>query len=178
MLRPFFVIILFSILSISFVACKPKESTIDDTEHINLVRLTISDSFNKRYFFCENDKISTDTIVLREGLLKSAELKAYSIIEDDTTDVTLEILKEYEQHIILWRSKPAYGGGSLIFSGGNIDTTRKPLNNIGFVTTGTQGSGAIHLYVQHRPKNKLGTTPEQTGGITEFQCIFPVVIKK
>lgn len=121
--------------------------------------------------------ITIDTIALAPNTTYDVTMEVLNEKEDPTEDITEEILEENEEHLFLFISSPATGGGSINAADGSKDDGGKPFNQTVKFTTGNTGSGSLTVYLMHQPTDKTGTTPAASGGETDIEAEFPVRIE-
>lgn len=174
--------------SIFFMACKQKDTPIpEEQELITTLKLNVTGNggFSKVFVYkIENGFGSTTQGTVHIDTLKLAPSTTYDVVvtlynekADPIEDITAEVLDECDVHLFLYNSTPASGNGSISTSNGNLDNNGKPFNQTVNLTTGGAGTGQLQVNLMHQPTNKMGTTPATSGGETDVEAIFPVVIE-
>lgn len=185
--RFFKTIILIATLSIIFTACNKKDVPIpDEQELITTMKLSVTDggSFSKTFIYkIENGFGSTtqgtvqiDTIALAANTTYSVTAELFNEKADPIENTTDEILQEQDEHLFLYQSTPASGAGSIAFSKGSKDHNGLPFNQTITFTTGNAGAGRLQIDLMHQPTNKNGITPDVSGGETDAEAVYPVVV--
>jgi len=174
-------------LTTMFGACGKKEDPIPvEQELITTLRLTVSDSMGISSVFdyrVENGfgngggTVEIDTLKLQPNQSYTMSVQVLNEQEDPVEDITQEVISESEDHLFLFISNPATGTGSVTTSNGSLDSLGRPFNQTVTVATGGAGSGTFTVYLMHDPTDKTGTTPATSGGETDVEAVFPVVIQ-
>lgn len=177
-----------TILTLAFAACKKDNAPVpDEQELITTVKLTVTSgsTFNKEFIYkVENGFtsgtpgiIQIDTVALPAGQTYNAALTVMNEKADPVEDITEEILEKDQEHLFLFLSEPSTGAGSLIVSDGSKDRDGKPFNQTFKISAAAAGTGKFTIYLMHDPVNKAGTTPALSGGETDAQVTFPVLLQ-
>lgn len=179
-----------TILTLSFAACKKDDKTIAppvEQEIITTVKLSVTDSAGVEKVFVykiENGfgnttqgTIQIDTIKLAANTTYQAAVTLYNEKADPEEDITEEVNEENTEHLFLYASNPATGAGSITTGNGNTDNDGMPFNRIITLTTGATGTGALTINLMHEPTNKNGATPETSGGETDVEATYPVILQ-
>ncbi len=174
----------------SFTACKKDPVTgpvVTEEELITTIKLTVTDSNNVSKSFVykiENGFGSTtqgsiriDTIKLAPSYTYTYTLDVLNESEDPAEDVTSEVISEKDEHLFFLASNPATGAGALNQSDGNVDNGGHPFNQSGKLTTGLSGSGTFTVTLLHQPTDKHGNSTAATGGETDAEAIYPVMLQ-
>ncbi len=179
--------VLIATIAASFSACKKDDPPRPvEQELITTLRLMVNDngsiqSFDYRvengFNNSSQGSIHIDTIVLAPHTSYTVDTRVLNEKENPMEDITLEVIDEKDDHLFLYRSNPASGAGSIVSTGGDVDGNGDPFNQTISFTTGAPGSGTLTVYLIHEPTDKAGLTPEQTGGETDVQAVFPVKIQ-
>lgn len=180
--------LLFVVSIASFSACNKKEQPKpDEQELITTMKLRITDGsgFSQTFTYkVENGFGSTtagtvqiDTIKLAPGKIYTVTSELYNDKAAPAANLTSEVLDENEAHLFLFQSTPGSGAGSVSFSNGSKDNNGKPFNQVITFTTGAAGSGAIQVNLMHAPTDKNGATPSASGGETDVEAVYPLIIK-
>ena len=179
-----------AVFTISFTACKKDEVTepvVVEEELITTLKINVTDSNNNSQSFVykiENGFGSTtqgtiviDTVKLMPDYIYSYTLEVLNESEDPAEDVTEEVLSERDEHLFFLSSNPSTGMGSVVMSEGSKDSQNLPFNQSGKLTTGSAGSGYLTITLLHAPTDKNGNSTAATGGETDAEAIFPVVLQ-
>lgn len=174
----------------SFTSCKKDPVTnpsVTEEELITTLKLTVTDSNNVSTSFVykiENGFGSTtqgtiqiDTIKLAPNYMYSYALTVLNESESPVIDITEEVLEEKDEHLFFLTSNPASGAGSIGQSDGNVDNGGHPFNQEGKLTTGSSGSGTFTITLLHEPTDKHGTSTAATGGETDAEAVYPVLLQ-
>ena len=176
-------------MAMTFTACKKKEVKTPDVEEQELIttmKLMVTDLSGTQTFIykIENGFGSTtqgtvqiDTIKLSPGATYSYNLEILNESEVPAENITSEVIAEKNEHLFLLTSDPASGNGSIAVSNGNKDNNNLPFNLSGTLTAGTAGNGTFTVSLIHAPTNKNGATTAETGGETDAEAVFPVLIQ-
>lgn len=177
-------------LATSFTACKKDpvtEPVVTEEELITTVRLIVTDSNNVSTTFVykvDNGFGSTtqgtiviDTVKLAPGYTYNYTLQVLNESEVPAEDITEEVIEEKDEHLFFLASNPATGAGSVMMSDGNKDNQNLPLNQAGKLTTSVAGSGTLTVTLLHEPTDKNGNSTAATGGSTDAEAVFPVLIQ-
>ncbi len=178
----------FVMITLIFAACKKDNAPVpDEQELITTVKLAVSNGtgFSKVFVYkVENGftsgtpgTIQIDTVALPAGQTYNAEITVWNEKADPVEDITQEILEKDQEHLFLFLSEPATGAGSLIVSDGSKDRDGKPFNQTFKISAAAAGAGKFTIYLMHDPVSKSGTTPALSGGETDAQVTFPVVLQ-
>jgi hypothetical protein len=168
-------------------SCKPgDEPNPEEGELITsvYVRLTATNGFDSTFIYkVQNGFGSTNPGLIRADTLALPEASNFDVslvvLNENKTpheDVTGEINTEKNKHVFLYNSEPVSGPGSVAFSDGSRDDNNNAYNLTGRLTTGAAGTGRLRIFLVHEPLNKTGTTPQATGGETEVEAVFPVML--
>lgn len=176
-----------SAIAISIDACKePEPAEPAEQELITTMKLIVTDGSSSQTFTykVENGLGSTtggstqiDTIKLAPNKTYSVTTELYNEKENPAENITLEVIEERNDHLLLYNSTPASGAGSISFTNGSKDKDGNPFNQTISFTTGDAGSGSLQVNLMHEPTNKAGTTPAASGGETDAEVIYPVRIQ-
>ncbi len=169
-------------------ACKKKDPPKpEEQELITTMKLTITNggTFTQTFIYkVENGFGSTTAGSLQIDTVKLAASKTYTVTTEMFNDkaspaenITGEILDERDEHLFLYSSNPGTGTGSITFSNGSKDVSGAPFNQVITFATGAPGSGTLTVNLMHEPTNKNGTTPASSGGETDAEAVYPVVIQ-
>lgn len=157
-----------------------------EQELITTVRLNVTDSFgfNQLFSYKVTNGFGTgtgtktiDTVRLASGKTYDVSLSVLNEQKNPTEDVTLELIAERNEHLFLFGSNPATGGGAIEFKDGSKDGNNQPFNQTLRFTTGAAGVGKLTVTLKHAPTNKQAATPDAAGGETDAEAIFPVVLQ-
>ncbi len=156
---------------------KQKDPPIpSEPELISTVRLIFSSDSQKTiaydYRVLDGEK-QVDTIHLAENQTYHLEIRFLHEYGTEAEDLTQEILDEAEEHLVILQSIPYE---FIQWESGNQDPNGKPLNQEVSVRTGDAGEGSLRILLMHRPTNKFGTDPSDSGGETDADALFPMVI--
>lgn len=174
---------------ILFSACKKNDPpTPDEQELITTLKLNVTGSggFSKTFVYkIENGFGSTTQGTVQIDTVQLAANTSYHVAatllnekaDAGEQDVTEEVLTEQDEHLFLYNSTPASGAGSVSTSGGSMDHNGLPFNQTIDFTTGAAGTGTLQVNLMHQPTNKMGTTPATSGGETDVEAIFPVILQ-
>ncbi len=177
--------------AISFTACKKDKVTTPEPveqELITTVRLKVTklDDMSIKTFTYKVENgfgstrqgtVTIDSVKLAANKEYSVEVELLNEKETPAEDVTKEVKEESNEHLFVYQSSPTTGNGSIGFGMGNKDGNGNPFNQtIRFLTAGA-GKGAITVTLKHEPTNKAATTPDATGGETDVEATFPVVLQ-
>jgi hypothetical protein len=171
-----------------FADCKkPKEPVVVEEELITTLKVTVTDSNNIAQSFvykvqngfgsATQGTVQVDTIKLQDGYTYGYTVQVLNESVTPVEDVTEEVLAEKDAHLFLIVSDPQSGAGSISLSDGSKDAQNLPFNQSGKFTTGASGSGKLTIALLHEPTNKNGATTAETGGETDAEAIFPVLIQ-
>jgi len=182
------IIVTLIVITLAFPACKKKDAPKpEEQELITTMKLTITDggTFNQTFTYkVENGFGSTAAGSVQIDTVRLAAVTTYTVTAELFNDkaspaenVTAEILDEQDEHLFLYSSNPFAGAGSITFSNGSKDVNNAPFNQVITFTTGITGSGTLTVDLMHAPTNKNGNTPASSGGETDAEGIFPVIIQ-
>lgn len=182
------IVVLLALIATMFAACKkPDDPIVVEEELITTVKLNVTDSNNVTKTFIykvENGFGSTtqgnvqiDTIMLQPGYLYSYSIEVLNESENPAEDITEEILEERDEHLFLFSSSPATGAGALMQNDGSKDNNNLPFNQTGKLQTGGAGHGMLTINLMHAPTDKNGTTPDASGGETDAQVTYHVMLQ-
>ncbi|NDC40118.1 MAG: hypothetical protein EBZ77_00950 [Chitinophagia bacterium] len=171
-----------------FAACKKKDDAQPvEQELITTLKFALTDTAGHTDTFVyriENGFGSTSQGTVRIDTVKLRPLAHYAsaclLLNEKATpaeNTTEEILTERNVHLFLYQSTPATGAGSVSFTGGSRDFNNLPFNQTGTIVAGAAGSGTLVINLMHEPTDKNGTTPATSGGETDAEVQFPVVIQ-
>lgn len=177
--------------AIFFTACEKDDPVtnpvVTEEELITTLKLTVTDSNNISSSFVykiENGfgsttqgSIQIDTIKLEPNYVYSYSLAVLNESEDPAENITTEVISEKDEHLFFLASSPATGAGSIEQSDGNTDNGGHPFRQSGKLTTGAAGSGTLTITLLHEPTDKHGTSTAATGGETDAEAIFPVLLQ-
>jgi len=174
--------------ALALSACKKDDpATPVEQELITTLRLRVTgvDGLLKTFNYkIENGFGSGSQGTIQIDTIKLAPNSTYTVIaqvlnekEDPAEDVTTEVISEKEEHLFLYNSNPATGAGSLTTSNGSKDANNLPFNQTITFTTGAAGTGALTVHLNHEPTDKNGTTPQTSGGETDVEAMFPVLLQ-
>lgn len=121
--------------------------------------------------------VSVDTLILGPNKSYDAEVWVLNEKENPAEDITEEVLAENEEHLFVFESNPATGGGSVAMSDGSKDAAGNPFNQKLKLTGAGAGEGNLTITLKHLPTNKAATTASAAGGETDAEAIFPVRIQ-
>ena len=175
-------------LSATFTACKKKEQPKpEEQELITTLKLTISDgvAFSQAFVYkVENGfggitggSVQVDTLKLAPGKAYTVTAELFNEKATPAENITQEVSDERNAHLFLYQSDPVAGAGSIAFSGGSKDFAGLPFNQVITFTTGAAGSGSLQVNLMHEPSDKNGATPVASGGETDVEAIFPVMLQ-
>lgn len=182
-----------SIIAISsiviFASCNKKSAPIpDEQELITTVSIqvgqplsslmqTFSYKVENGFSSGTSGSIKIDSIKLKPNTVYDATLVVLNEKANPIENITTEIIEKDIEHLFLFASTPATGNGSLVVSDGNKDKNGAPFNQTFKLTTGPSGTGKFKIQLMHQPTNKNATTPETSGGETDLEATFPVVLQ-
>jgi len=181
-------VMLTATIATTFSACKKDDPpTPVEQELITTLRLDVSgeNGFSKSFSYkIENGFggglggiIQIDTLRLAPELTYQVSARVLNEKENPVEDITTEVIAERDEHLFLYHSAPATGAGSITFSNGSTDGQSRPFNQTIIFSTGTSGTGTLTVHLIHAPSDKSGSTPGETGGETDVEAVFPVVIQ-
>jgi hypothetical protein len=170
-----------------FTGCKKDDTPApEEQELITTLRLNVTDSNQTRSFTyrVENGFGSTtagtiqiDTVVLQPNRSYEATIAVLNEKATPAENITAEIIGEKDVHLFLYNSAPGSGNGSILASNGDTDSQGRPFNQRIRLTTGGAGNGQLTITLIHQPVNKSATAPENAGGETDAEAIFPVKVQ-
>lgn len=176
--------------STMFTACKKEQLPTPapvEQELITTVRLIVTNNsgFNKTFNYkvdngfgsAAQGNVQIDDVILAPGTEYNVEVQVWDESKDPAENITEEVIEEAHHHLFVFQSNPATGAGSVSFSNGNKDDENEPLNQKITFTTGAAGSGSLTVTLKHEPTNKNAATPDEAGGETDAQAIFPVKLQ-
>lgn len=159
----------------------------DEQELITTVKIQLAESASsfvqtftykvENGFGGSGGTIQIDTMKLKPGTKYDAVITVLNEKKSPAEDITTEIIEKDIEHLFLFASTPATGNGSLAVSDGNKDKNGAPFNQTFKLTTGPSGTGKFKIQLMHQPTNKNATTPETSGGETDLEATFPVVLQ-
>jgi hypothetical protein len=176
--------------SVIFTACKketlPNPEPVEQ-ELITTVRLIVTNNagFNKTFNYKVDNgfggttqgNVQIDDVVLAPGTEYNVEVQVWDESKSPAENITEEVIAESHHHLFIFQSNPATGEGSISFSNGSKDDENEPLNQKITFTTGAAGNGSLTVTLKHEPTNKNAATPDEAGGETDAQAIFPVKLQ-
>jgi hypothetical protein len=173
---------------ILFAACRKKDPPKPaEQELITTMKLLITDgaAFSQEFMYkVDNGFGSTTTGTVQIDTIKLVPNKIYYVTTElfnekamPIDSITTEVLDERNAHLFLYQSTPASGAGSIAFSNGSKDFNNLPFNQTITFTTGNTGSGTLQVNLIHAPADKNGATPATSGGETDAEAVFPVMIQ-
>lgn len=178
------------IVATSLSSCKKSEDAVPtEQELITTIKLSLTNKTNSSDVATYTYKIENgfnsstqgiiraDTLKMQSGYAYTTSIEVLNEKASPVDNTTLEIIKEQTMHLFLFNSVPLTGAGSLSFSDGQKDVDGNPFNLTGSLQAGTMGSGMLNLYLMHAPVNKNGATPAASGGETDVEAHFPVMIR-
>lgn len=158
-----------------------------EQELITTLSLHISDStigFQKHFSYRVENGFGTGSGNIEIDTVKLEPNHTYNVIvsiaNEQTSpaeDVTGEVINENTEHLFLYNSSPLSGAGSISTSDGSKDDNGKPFNQTINFTTGASGNGSLIVTLKHQPTNKDAGTIAGSGGETDAEATFPVVIQ-
>ncbi len=173
-----------------FTACKKEEITTPapvEQELITTVRLIVTNAsgFNQTFNYKVDNgfgssaqgNVHIDDIVLSPATDYNVEVQVWDESKSPAENITEEVVAESHHHLFVFQSNPSTGAGAISFSNGSKDDEGEPLNQKLQFTTGTAGTGALTVTLKHEPTNKNAATPDEAGGETDAQAIFPVKLQ-
>ena len=184
-------IILFTVLAVLFTACnkdKVETPVAEEQELITTLRITVTDtvsgSSSTFNYKIENGFNGYTPSVVYFDTIKLSSNKTYtysiSVLNEKATpaeDVTSEVISENDEHLFILVSDPASGAGAITVSNGNKDNNNDPFNQEGMFITDAAGTGTLTLTLIHTPIDKNAATTAGTGGETDAEAVFPVVLQ-
>ena len=176
-------VLLAAIFALIISGCKqndppvPAEQELITTLKLNIGTQTFVFKVENGFGTSNPGTIQIDTIKLHadSNYLVIAEL--LNERKNPAEDITGEVISEKDDHLFLYVSNPATGAGSIATSNGSLDNNNAPFNQTVRFNTGQSGTGILTVYLLHQPTNKSGTTPATSGGATDVEAVFPVVIE-
>lgn len=173
-----------------FTACKKEEITTPapvEQELITTVRLKVTNTsgFNQTFNYKVDNgfgsstqgNVQIDDVVLAPATDYDVEVQVWDESKIPAENITEEVIAESHHHLFIFQSNPATGAGAISFSNGSKDDEGEPLNQKIQFTTGTAGVGTLTVTLKHEPTNKNAATPDEAGGETDAQAIFPVKLQ-
>ncbi len=173
-----------------FTACKKEELPTPqpvEQELITTVRLIVTNNsgFNKTFNYkvdngfgsAAQGNVQVDDVVLAPGTDYDVEVQVWDESKNPAENITEEVIAESHHHLFIFQSNPATGAGSISFSNGSKDDENEPLNQKITFTTGAAGNSSLTVTLKHEPTNKNAATPDEAGGETDAQAIFPVKLQ-
>lgn len=177
-------------LAISFTSCEKDpvtEPDVTEEELITTVRLIVTDSNNVEHPFVykvENGfgsatqgTVTIDTVKLMLGKMFTYRIEVLNESVSPAADITAEVLSEKDAHLFFLASSPSTGAGSITMSNGSKDNQNLPFNQTGTMASGLAGSGTLTITLLHEPTDKNGNSTAATGGETDAEAVFPVLIQ-
>jgi hypothetical protein len=191
MKKTIIVAIAIALIATMFASCKKDDPVVDpvvtEEELITTMKLTVSDTSGGTWSFIykvENGfgsssqgTVQIDTIKLAPAKVYTYSIEVLNESENPVENITEEVLEEKDEHLFLIISNPASGAGSLASSEGSKDNQNLPFNQTGKFTAGAAGTGTLTISLLHEPTNKNGTTTAATGGSTDAEAVFPVMLQ-
>jgi len=176
-----------SALIISSCNKKTDPPTPDEQELITTVKIQIIEEFSsflqtyeykvENGFGGSGGTIKIDTIKLKPNTKYDAVLTVLNEKATPIKNITDEVIEESNEHLFFLNSNPVSGNGSLTVSSGNKDKEGNPLNQTFKITTGGSGTGKFQVVLLHEPTNKNATSLDATGGETDLDATFPVLLQ-
>ncbi len=176
--------------SILFTACEKDpvtEPVVVEEELITTIKLNVIDSNNVTRSFVykiENGfgsttqgTITIDTVKLAPGNTYYYTIDVLNESVDPAENVTTEVFDEKDAHLFFLASNPLSGAGSVTITDGSKDNQNLPFNQAGKLIAGANGSGTMTVTLLHEPTDKNGTSTAATGGETDAEAMFPVLIQ-
>ncbi len=118
--------------------------------------------------------VVVDTIVIPANMTFLVGAEVLNEQKNPVEDITEEIVEEGEDHLFLYESSPSSGAGSITYINGAVDAAGNPFNITLNVKSGSAGNGTLTVRLMHKPTNKNGKTPSESGGSTDLEAVFPV----
>jgi hypothetical protein len=182
------VVVLLALIATMFAACKkPKDPVVVEEELITTVKLKVTDSLGAQTTFVYKVQngfgstvpgtIQNDTVKLHPNSIYTYEIQVLEEAKDPVEDITSEIISEKDEHLFIFVPSPPTGAGSVTQFDGNKDNNNLPFNQSGKLQTGDAGHGALTLNLMHEPTNKNGNTPAASGGSTDAEVPFHVLLQ-
>ena len=181
------VIVLLALIATMFAACKkPRTPVVQEEELITTVQLHVTDSNGVTSEFTykvQNGFGSTTQGVLQidSVMLHPNSVYTYEVMLFDESvtmiNITGEVTSEKDKHLFLFESNPVSGAGAIMQSDGSKDNNSLPFNQTGKFQTGDAGQGTFTVSLMHEPTDKNATTPSGSGGETDAQAVFQVVLE-
>lgn len=147
-----------------------------EPEMITTVRLVFTESqglpFHVDYRVIDGD-LTVDTIRLKANRDYELELRFLNEYAQPTEDITEEIIDESTTHLVISKSIPEE---AIEWISGNTDTHGEPLNQRREIRTAGPMEAELSVWLMHLPTNKYGLHPGSSGGETDAQALFPLLI--